>query len=120
MQVNRQTCQQCGSIEVRNILVREANSPTSVFVRCAKCQELVAYYELSNYYHHGKEIESYLRAQGIAAGDSARQWMSDFQRIQKKSVEGFEKALEQLAQDNKPADTCHGLGNDFSFSIVQY
>ena len=101
MHVNRQTCQLCGSIDVRNILVREANHPTFVYVRCAKCKELVACYELSNYYHHGKGIESYLRAHGVAAGDSARQWMEEFQRVQEKAVAGYENALEKLAEDHK-------------------
>ena len=35
-----------------------------VFVRCCGCRELVACYELSRYYHHGKEADSYLRSLG--------------------------------------------------------
>ncbi len=101
MQVNRQTCQRCKSINVRNILRREPNRPTVVYVRCANCLELVAYYELSNYYHHGKGIESYLRAHGMHANDSGRRWLADFKRIQDNAVAGYEEVLEQLTEQNK-------------------
>lgn len=101
MQVNRQTCQKCGSIDVRNILVREADQPTTVYVRCSGCGELVACYQLSGYYHHGKGVESYLRGQGVSASDSARQWLAEFKRIQQDAVSGYEAALEKLNDANK-------------------
>ena len=101
MQVNRQTCQQCGSIDVRNILVREIQQPTVVYVRCSQCRELVASYELSNYYHHGKGLESYLRAHGVAAADSGRQWLAQFQRAQREALTGYDEALKQLLQEEK-------------------
>ena len=101
MQVNRQTCQKCGSIDVRNILAREGDRPTIVYVRCGKCLELVAYYELQNYYHHGKGIESYLQAQGVASGDSGRQWLAEFQRVQQTALSGYETALKALAEAQK-------------------
>ena len=101
MQVHRQTCQQCGSIDVRNILVREADRPTEVYVRCGQCGELVAGYQLSNYYHHGKGIESYLREHGVGAADSGRQWLAEFKRVQQHATAGYEAALKQLADDQK-------------------
>lgn len=101
MQVNRQTCQACGSIEVRNILAREANQPTIVYVRCGQCRELVACYHLSAYYHHGKGLESFLRGQGVAAGDSGRQWLAEFNRVQEDSVSGYQDALQKLAEASK-------------------
>ena len=101
MQVHRQTCQQCGSIDVRNIIAREAGRSTTIFVRCAKCLELVASYELKNYYHHGKGIESYLRTHGMGAGDSGRQWLAEFERVKQSALDGFEKALKALAEQNK-------------------
>ena len=104
MQVNRQTCQACGSINVRNLLVRESDRPTIVYVRCGQCGELVASYELSNYYHHGKGIESYLRSHGVAAADSGREWLAEFHRVQKDALVGYEAALQQLADDEKPLD----------------
>ena len=101
MQVNRQNCQACGSIEVRNILVREADQPTIVYVRCGKCAELVARYELNDYYHHGKGIESYLRAHGVVAADSGRQWLAEFKRAQQNAQTGYEEALRLLADEQK-------------------
>ena len=101
MQVHRQTCQACGSIDVRNILARETNKPTIVYVRCRKCSELVAYYELSGYYHHGKGIESYLQAQGVSAADSGRAWLAEFNRIQEEALSGYEAALQKLTEENK-------------------
>ncbi|MHC4996463.1 MAG: hypothetical protein ACYTGQ_15560 [Planctomycetota bacterium] len=101
MRVDRQTCQNCGSIDVRNILSRKLDQPTIVYVRCAKCFELVAYYELSQYYHHGKGIESFLKAQGVKSNDSAHRWLTDFNQIQKDATTGFKKALEQLDGQQK-------------------
>ena len=40
MQVNRQTCQQCGSIDVRNIIARDPGSPTVIYVRCGQATSL--------------------------------------------------------------------------------
>ena len=54
MELHRQHCQNCQSIEMRNILVREAGKATSVYVRCGNCGELVARYKLRDYYHHGR------------------------------------------------------------------
>jgi len=101
MEVHRQRCQNCESIDVRNILVRDLNQPTHVFVRCSTCKELVARYTLSDYYHHGKGLESYLRAQGATGGDSARQWLSEFEQTQRDSLEGYERALAHLAEAKK-------------------
>ena len=101
MQVNRQTCQKCGSIDVRNLLARETDRPTIVYVRCAGCLELVACYELSDYYHHHKGIESYLRAHGVSAADSGRMWLADFKQVQQDALSGYEAALEQLDEAGK-------------------
>lgn len=101
MQVSRQTCQKCGSIDVRNLVVREAQHPTMVYVRCSHCKELVACYELSNYYHHGKGIEAYLRAHGVAAADSGRQWLAEFTRVQEDALTGYQAALKQLTDNHK-------------------
>ena len=101
MEVKRQTCQACQSIDVRNILVRDGRSQL-VFVRCAKCKELVAQYKLKDYYHHGKGIESYLRAHGaLTGGDSARAWMDAFKKSQQKAVVGYEEALKELESAHK-------------------
>ena len=100
MEVHRQTCQQCQSIDLRNIIVREGHSPTKVFVRCAKCKELVALYELNQYYHHGKGIESYLRSHSGSA-DSGREWLSEFEAAKQEAETGFAAALEKLEENQK-------------------
>jgi len=101
MDVHRQRCQNCDSINLRNIIAREANHPTVVYVRCQQCKELVARYELSNYYHHGKGMESYLRSHGVASNDSAREWLKEFQHVQQDALTGYEAALMQLNEQQK-------------------
>ena len=101
MQVHRQRCQKCGSIDLRNLISRDSGQAAKIYVRCAKCRELVAFYELSRYYHHGKGIESYLRAHGVGAADSARTWMAEFERLQNEAIGGYEEALENLQSENK-------------------
>ncbi len=100
MDVKRQTCQACHSIDVRNIIVR-TNGRQIIYVRCAKCKELVARYDLKNYYHHGKGIESYLRAKGARGNDSGRTWLEDFKRSQERAEKGYEAALKFLEEHQK-------------------
>lgn len=101
MDVKRQTCQTCGSIDVRNLIVRGDEGQQVIFVRCAACKNLVARYELKDYYHHGKGIESYLRAHGRHHSDSGREWMKAFEESQEKAVIGYEEALEFLSDRQK-------------------
>lgn len=101
MDVKRQICQSCQSIDVRNIIVRGDDGQQVIFVRCAKCKDLVARYELKDYYHHGKGIESYLRAHGRHDSDSAREWLRAFEESQRKAIIGYEEALAFLAEHHK-------------------
>ncbi|MEO1618140.1 MAG: hypothetical protein AAFV88_19960 [Planctomycetota bacterium] len=101
MEVKRQTCQACQSIDVRNILVRDGRDQI-VYVRCAKCSALVARYVLKDYYHHGKGIESYLRAhRATSGGDSGREWLEAFNKSQETAVVGYQEALDSLNAENK-------------------
>ena len=102
MDVHRQTCQACGSRRHHNIIARPAGRPTEVFVRCTKCGELVAYYELTRYYHHGKGAESYLRSVGPGLRESGRNVLDDFERMRNEVLEWYPKALEALKEQGKP------------------
>ena len=101
MEVHRQRCQACQSINVSDILVRRQGEPTTVYVRCANCGELVARYQLRAYYHHGKGPESFYRSIGSEACDSGRRSLNDFNRVQEESVAGYAEALEALKQEGK-------------------
>jgi RNase P subunit RPR2 len=101
MEVHRQTCQKCGSIDVRNILAREPDIPMTIYVRCAKCGELVARYKLREYYHHGKGIDSFLRSQAAQLAESGRHVLGEFRRTQKESVQGYEMVLKELEKEGK-------------------
>lgn len=101
MEVHRQQCQKCLGIELRNIVVREPAAPTAIYVRCAKCGELVARYELSDYYHHGKGIESFLRSKRTTVEDSGRRMLREFDRARTKAEEGYEQVLQELQRQGK-------------------
>ncbi|MEM6980131.1 MAG: hypothetical protein AAF539_10745 [Planctomycetota bacterium] len=101
MDVKRQTCQSCRSIDVRNLIVRGDRGEQTIFVRCAHCKELVARYELKNYYHHGKGIESYLRANGRHNSESGREWMKAFEDSQQRAMMGYDEALRFLSEHQK-------------------
>lgn len=101
MEIHRQQCQQCGSRELRNILVREVGAPMTVYVRCLGCKELVARYRLSEYYHHGKGVDSFLQSLGSGAGESGRDYLGEFSRIQDESMEGYEEVLRRLTEQGK-------------------
>jgi hypothetical protein len=102
MDIHRQQCQACRSFDLRNILVRETGRPTAVYVRCIACGELVARYELSVYYHHGKGIESWLGSRGIASVESGRDTIAEFEQVQKQAVESYEQVLAKLEELGKP------------------
>ena len=101
MDVHRQTCQACGSIDLRNILVRERGRADMVYVKCLKCGEFVARYRLRDYYQHGKGVESFLKSIGAGDTESGRSQLAEFEAIQKESLEGYQRALEQLEEDGK-------------------
>jgi RNase P subunit RPR2 len=102
MEVHRQQCQSCQSFETRNLLVRQPNESTIVFVRCGHCGDLVARYRLTDYYHHGKDVESFLRSHGAGAMESGRRVLDEFNRAKEESMTGYEKALEYLREHGKP------------------
>ena len=99
MDVKRQTCQSCRSMDVRNVIVRNGKEQV-IFVRCSRCRELVARYQLKDY-HHGKGIESYLRAHGVAGGDNARAWLDAFKESREQAVVDFEESLRLLKVGDK-------------------
>lgn len=102
MEVHRQTCQSCGSIDVRNILRRTEGQRTAVFVRCARCKKLVARYELAAYYHHGKDVESWLRGyEGAAAMESGRDLSDAFARSRDQALHEYDEVLVDLARVDK-------------------
>jgi hypothetical protein len=72
-----------------------------VFVRCAKCGELVARYRLQSYYHHGKGVESFLRSQGLGDSDSGREQLEEFRQVKAEALDQFERALQVLRDENK-------------------
>jgi hypothetical protein len=87
--------------DMRNIVVRKAGAPMTIYTSCLGCGELVARYRLCEYYHHGKGLESYLRSQGSAAGESGRDYLAEFHRIQAETEQGYQEALHQLAEQDK-------------------
>ena len=101
MEIHRQQCQQCGLRDVRNFLVRESDAPMAVYVQCLGCGALVARYKLREYYHHGKGIESFLRSLGSNAGESGRDYLAEFHRIQDEAVRGYEDVLRRLTDAGK-------------------
>lgn len=100
MEVHRQRCQKCQSLDLRNILVRAPGKGQVVLVRCAHCKELVARYELSRYYHHGKGFESWLRQIGLVS-ESARDLAETYETAQDDALREYEAALAQLALEGK-------------------
>ena len=103
MEIHRQQCQQCGSWDARNILVRDTDAPMTIYVHCLGCGAFVARYKLSEYYLHGKGIESFLRCLGAAAGESGRDYLAEFQRIQDEALRGYEEVRRELEKTEKEA-----------------
>lgn len=105
MEVHRQTCQNCGSRKLRNLLVRASGEPDKVFVQCHECQNLVARYIISHdgYYHHGKGFESYLRGLTRGSGEmmSGKHLKKEFETEKSRCLTIFESVLKWLRDHNK-------------------
>ncbi len=101
MEVHRQTCQNCQSRELHNILKREPGESDKVYVQCARCGEMVSRYIIAQggYYHHGKGFESYLR--GLNRGgayESAKEILGDFGKIQNVCLAEFEEIKKKVEE----------------------
>lgn len=64
----------------------------TVFVKCSSCAALVARYELSAYYHHGKGFESWLRSFAGAA-ESGRALTGKFEAVKRDALQQFDEVL---------------------------
>ena len=95
MEVKIQKCHQCGSRNLRNILVRDEHQ--KVFVQCRDCENLVARYVLANggYYHAGKDFESFLRSiERDGGASSARDLHEQYDQLKEQSQREFEELLD--------------------------
>ncbi len=101
MEVHRQRCQNCSSIDVHNLLVREVDRSQTVYVRCSQCEQLVARYVLADYYHHGRGIESYLRTRQSGFSESARDVAAELASVEQSALEGYERAVQYLRDRGK-------------------
>ena len=100
MQVHRQRCQNCDSVGLHNLLVRVPGKSQIVLALCANCRQLVARYELSQYYHHGKGIDSWLRSFDPTT-ESAHDLKESFEDVRETAVAQLEQALAVLKADGR-------------------
>ncbi|MDH5541553.1 MAG: hypothetical protein OEY64_01175 [Nitrospinota bacterium] len=104
MEIHRQTCQKCGSREMRNLLARAVGESDKVFVQCVKCGELVARYTIGQggYYHHGKGYESYLRSLNRGGDyESTRDMNNAFNTIVESCEKEFAEILKHLEEKER-------------------
>ena len=101
MEIHIQKCQNCESINLKNILFREPGEPDKVYVQCHDCKEFVASYVISpmGYYHFGKGYESFLRGIHRSGGFmSGRRIKRLFLERKEREIEVFKEILEMLYQ----------------------
>ena len=104
MDVQRQTCQSCGSRLLRNHLVRESGSRDKIIVQCSNCSNFVARYILgqTGYYHHGKGFDSFIRSLARSGeGLSGKSMQQEFEAIQQESEDLFESVIKYLKDHEK-------------------
>ena len=71
--------------------LKGAGRPKRVVVVGAGMSGLVAAYELSRYYHHGRGEESYLRSLGGDTSESGRNVLDEFHRAKREILEFAEE-----------------------------
>ena len=107
MEVHRQACQNCGSRELRNILVREDGERDRVYVQCRVCRGFVARYVIApqGYYHHDRGFQSWLRS--LFRGgvfESGKAVREQFETLSEKAQDEFRRVTEKLAEQGKNDD----------------
>lgn len=100
VEVHRQTCQECGCRDVRNYVLRQAGKRQVVLVRCLGCEQLVARYELSSYYHHKKGFDAWLRSTAIAT-ESAIDLRETFEAVKTEAQMELDLCLAELDRQGK-------------------
>jgi len=103
VEIHRQKCQLCGSIALKNILVRNEKNEL-VYVQCQNCTKPVARYVLAarGYFHFGRGFESFLRAMTRYSGlSSGRDLNKEFKNIEVTALKDFEKTLDDLEKSGK-------------------
>lgn len=85
---------------MNNLVVRAEGERQLVLVRCAECHELVARYELSNYYHHGKSFESWLRHVALDI-ESVIDLRDTYHSIQSRAQDELARAMADLESKGK-------------------
>ncbi|MEM8883139.1 MAG: hypothetical protein AAGD14_03630 [Planctomycetota bacterium] len=101
MEIRRQRCQKCQSLDLHNIIERKPGQRTLVFVKCARCDDLVARYELSGYYHHGRGLESWIRAGGRIPEESGRDTNKWFRDYEEKVMAQYKEVVDYLRAKGK-------------------
>lgn len=99
MEVHRQQCQHCRSYRMRILIVRDPRDV--VFVQCVDCKHLVARYELADYLHYGKGVESYLQFVARNASQDSGREVADLGQREQESREDFARALKVLRESGK-------------------
>jgi hypothetical protein len=99
-EVHRQTCQECGCRDMRNYILRQPGKRQAVLVRCLGCDQLVARYELSSYYHHKKGFEAWLRSTAVAT-ESALDLRETFEAVKSEAQAELELCLSELQRQGK-------------------
>lgn len=107
MEVHRQACQNCGSRELRNILVREDGERDRVYVQCRTCRAFVARYVIApqGYYHHDRGFQSWLRGlfrSGVF--ESGKAVHEQFETQSEKAMEEFRRVTARLTELGKDDD----------------
>ena len=99
MELHIQKCQNCGSRQMKNILVRDETQ--KVYVQCQNCHRLVARYILASggYFHAGKEFESFLRSLERDGGiDSGKGLQDQFEQTKSSAEDEFQEVLQRLKE----------------------
>ncbi len=102
MEIHRQTCQNCGSRHMRNIILRDHEEV--IYLQCDECGKPVARYLLASggYFHFGKGYESFLREMQRSGGfPSGKGLVNRFKTLEEELLAGFEDALDLLKMENK-------------------
>jgi hypothetical protein len=85
-----------------NLIIRRSEArPPAIFVRCSECHSFVARYALSEYYHHGKGVDSWLHAYGAKAAESGRHLLQDFTSVKEEAVAEYEQVMAELERLGK-------------------
>ncbi len=100
--VERQSCSECGSTDINNIVVDSEHDRARIYCRCSRCKAMIAWCDLKTYFPSNHALEHYLSNHRGIETDSGRRWLDRFNKSRASAEADYQQALVALGEIPAP------------------